>query len=208
MLQDIKNITKIVIEECILNNKKTQLSRDVYDLYRALEIATSSIPVNNCIAIDFENFTEETSHGTQADKWRWKLNKSLLQLNTNIKLYLHILAKVSLQNPSIDTNGLVCKLYKQKAFHSFVRDKYSVGFIEQDRFFIISDVLSISNLSDDTFYKNECNKYDLTTYEQRVILEDELSKTQDILKVRLEKLKKYIYRNYTVENLVENTRKL
>lgn len=93
------------------------------------------------------------------------------------------------------------EIYKPKTFYGFLRDNYSVGLVRPCGFEMVTTTLKLES-TQENYYIESYAKIDLTTYEQRVALQSDLREKSKVLKSELAKLKAYILRNCTIEELL------
>ena len=99
-------------------------------------------------------------------------------------------------------NTYRCNIYSAKIYYAFVRDRYSVGFVEPKCSFLHMNILKIEQNKIESFYISEHKKIDLSTYEARVNLKDHLNIIKNDLETELKNLKKYIKDRYTLDDLL------
>ena len=201
MLQDIEKITKNIFNEFIINNCEMAAPRVVYNSYVNLNKVIDDIDLvaNHYLSLNFqEDYLQNSSYGTPADKWRMFFNKDLEVLNLSIKEYLLTIYHLGFKDAY---TSLMYELYNPKSYYGFVRDQYNVGYVNPCSFELIIQTLSVK-CDNETHYLFKHNKIDLTTYEQRLQLQQKLVETKDKITVYLVDIKKYILKNYTIENLL------
>ena len=191
------NRWKWILEENLPNLKKT------YDVYRNLKdvISDLNLVANHYLALDFnEPYLQGSSWGEPIDKWRKFFNEDLEQLNESVKKYLHNLSHLGHGDFGFET--YVNNIYSAKIYYAFVRDRYSVGFVEPKCSFLHMNILKIEQNKIESFYISEHKKIDLSTFEARVNLKDHLNIIKNDLKTELKNLKKYIKDRYTLDDLL------
>jgi hypothetical protein len=154
------------------------------------------------LALDFnEEYLQGSSFGTPQDKWRKFLNKDLELLNDSIKEYLFKLQYVAFKDESNFSDSFLADMYSSKRYYSFVRDEYNIGSVEPCSAVLIQNILSTTN-NKDTYHLNKFNKIDLSSYSNRIDLQNQLNTQSKILKNKLDDLKEYILKNITLEDLL------
>ena len=202
MLKDILFLTKKVFNEALVKEENLQNPKKVYDVYRKLRkvISNVNLVANHYLALDFcEPYLQDSSWGKPIDKWRKFFNKDLEELNNSAKQYLQNLSHLTHEDFGFET--YVNTIYNAKTYYSFVRDNYNVGFVEPRGSFLHMDILKTKLDDIETFYISEYKKIDLSSFEARKILQEELNQINEILKIESLKLKDYILKRYTMEDL-------
>ena len=203
MLKDILFLTKKVFDEALIKEENLPNPKKVYDVYRNLKdvISDVNLVANHYLALDFnEYYLQSSSWGEPVDKWRKFFNMDLEQLNESIKKYLLNLAYMRHGDYGFET--YVNTIFNAKTYYAFVRDKYSVGFVELKGTFLHVNNLKIEQTKIESFYISEHKKIDLSTYEARVNLKDHLNIIKNDLETELKNLKKYIKDRYTLDDLL------
>ena len=203
MLKDVLFITKEVFSKALSKKKNLRNPKRVYDVFRSFQEVISDVDLvaNHYLALDFsEHYLQGSSWGEPVDKWRKFFNMDLEQLNESIKKYLLNLAYMRHGDYGFET--YVNTIFNAKTYYAFVRDKYSVGFVEPKCTFLHINNLKIEQTKIESFYISEHKKIDLSTFEARVSLKDELNKINSELQKELEKLKQYIKDRYTLDDLL------
>jgi hypothetical protein len=203
MLKDILFLTKKVFDEALIKEENLPVPKKVYDVYRNLQEVISNVRLvaNHYLALDFaEPYLENSSWGEPVDKWRKFFNMDLEELNESVKTYLLNLAHLGHGDFGFET--YVNTIYSAKTYYAFVRDKYSVGFVEPKCTFLHVNNLKIEPNIIESFYISEHKKIDLSTFEARVCLKDELNKINSELQEELKKLKQYIKDRYSLDDLI------
>lgn len=204
MLKDVLFITKRVFDDALVNEETLRTPKKVYDIYRCLEdlISDINLVANHYLALDFtEAFLQSSSWGEPADKWRKFLNKDLEELNISAKKYLLSLSYLGHDNKA---ETYVSKIYSAKSYYGFVKDKYNIGFVEQNSKLLHLTTLQTNLNKVNDFYLSKDKKIDLSTYESRVELQNKLNNKKDLLVSELKKLKEYILNRYTINDLLVN----
>lgn len=203
MLKDVLFLTKKVFDEALIKEESLPVPKKVYDVYRNLQevISDVNLVANHYLALDFsEPYLENSSWGQPVDKWRKFFNMDLEELNESVKTYLHNLAHLGHGDFGFET--YVNTIYSAKTYYAFVRDKYSVGFVEPKCTFLHIHNLKIEQMKTESFYISEHKKIDLSTFEARVRLKNELNEINIELQEELKKLKKYIKDRYILDDLL------
>jgi len=202
-MRDIMIITKKVFNEALTSKDSLAKPKVVYDLYRDLSNVVSSVDVvaEHYLALDLtEDYLQNSSFGDPVDKWRYFLNADLEHLNSAVKKYLHTLSNIGFEYHSF--GGILSKYYSCTGYYGFVRDEYNVGFIDP-----CSSMLHITgldpNLSDlNSIDIGKYSKIDLTTFESKKELQEQLKNINKSLYNELLKLKEYIQNHYTLNDLL------
>ena len=203
MLKDILFLTKKVFDETLIKEENLPVPKKVYDVYRNLQEVISDVKLvaNHYLALDFsEHYLQNSSWGEPIDKWRKFFNEDLAELNESVKTYLLNLAHLGHGDFGFET--YVNTIYSAKTYYSFVRDNYSVGFVEPKCTFLHINNLKIEQTKIESFYISEHKKIDLSTFEDRVSLKDELNEINTQLQEELKKLKQYIKDRYSLDDLI------
>lgn len=203
MLKDILFLTKKVFDEALIKEENLPNPKKVYDVYRNLKdvISDLNLVANHYLALDFsEPYLQGSSWGEPIDKWRKFFNEDLEQLNESVKKYLHNLSHLGHGDFGFET--YVNTIFNAKTYYAFVRDRYSVGFVEPKCSFLHMNILKIEQNKIESFYISEHKKIDLSTYEARVNLKDHLNIIKNDLETELKNLKKYIKDRYTLDDLL------
>ena len=203
MLKDIIFLSKKVFDEALIKEENLSVPKKVYEIYRNLEEVISDLDLvaNHYLALEFnEHYLQESSWGEPVDKWRKFFNMDLEELNESVKKYLLNLAHLGHGDFGFET--YVNTIYSAKTYYAFVRDKYSVGFVEPKCTFLHINNLKIEQTKIESFYISEHKKIDLSTFEARVSLKDELNEINTELQEELKKLKQYIKDRYSLDDLI------
>ena len=204
MLNNIVVVTTKIFDNFIDSPKQLNSAKHIYDVYIALKIIIedTELVANHYLSLDFtEDFLQNSSCGTPQDKWRRVFNEDLEKLNNSIKNYLLLLQQIGFDKHIGFGSGFVDKLYGCKVFYGFVRDEYNVGFIKPCSATLIQEVLN-TKVDNRSYHIFEFYKRNLESLDQRVELQKELLSSVDILKEKLELLKNYILKRYSLEDLV------
>ncbi|WWW10774.1 hypothetical protein V7P26_07050 [Arcobacter cryaerophilus gv. pseudocryaerophilus] len=203
MLKDIIFLSKKVFDEAFIKEENLSVPKKVYEIYRNLEEVISDLDLvaNHYLALEFnEHYLQESSWGEPVDKWRKFFNMDLEQLNESIKKYLLNLAYMRHGDYGFET--YVNTIFNAKTYYAFVRDNYSVGFVEPKCTSLHICKLRIDQTKVESLYISEHKKIDLSTYEARVNLKDHLNIIKNDLETELKNLKKYIKDRYTLDDLL------
>lgn len=203
MLKDILFLTKKVFDEALIKEENLPVPEKVYDVYRNLQevISDVNLVANHYLALDFsEHYLQGSSWGEPVDKWRKFFNMDLEELNESVKKYLHNLSHLGHGDFGYET--YVNTIYSAKIYYAFVRDKYSVGFVEPKCTFLHIHNLKIEQTKIESFYIDEYKKIDLSTFEDRVNLKNELNEMNSKLQEESKKLKQYIKNRYSLDDLL------
>uniref|UniRef100_UPI004047AE37 hypothetical protein n=1 Tax=Aliarcobacter sp. TaxID=2321116 RepID=UPI004047AE37 len=203
MLKDILFLTKKVFDEALIKEENLRNPKKIYDVYRNLQEVISDVKLvaNHYLALDFtEPYLQGSSWGEPVDKWRKFFNMDLEELNESIKIYLHNLSHLAHGDFGFET--YVNTIYSAKTYYAFVRDKYSVGFVEPKCTFLHVNNLKIEQTKVESFYISEHKKIDLSTFEARENLKNELNNINSELEEELKKLKQYIKDRYSLDDLI------
>ena len=203
MIKDILFLTKKVFDEALIKEENLPNPKKAYDVYRNLKdvISDVNLVANHYLALDFsEPYLQGSSWGEPIDKWRKFFNEDLEQLNESVKKYLHNLSHLGHGDFGFET--YVNNIYSAKIYYAFLRDRYSVGFVEPKCSFLHMNILKIVQNKIESFYISEHKKIDLSTFEARVNLKDHLNIIKNDLETELKNLKKYIKDRYTLDDLL------
>lgn len=203
MLKDVLFITKKVFDEALIKEENLPVAKKVYDVYRNLKDVVSDLNLvaNHYLALDFtEGYLQGSSWGEPIDKWRKFFNMDLEELNKSVKGYLHNLSHLSHGDYGFET--YVNTIFNAKTYYAFVRDNYSVGFVEPKCTSLHICKLRIDQTKVESLYISEHKKIDLSTYEARVNLKDDLNNIRIKLEAELGKLKQYIQNRYVLKDLL------
>ena len=205
MLKDVVEITQQVFNKFALSNEELNFPKNVYAVYSKLAkvLDTLQLVSEHYLALSFdEEYLQNSSFGEPSDKWRYFFNKDLNSLNGAVKEYLLILSSLAAKDDdSFTCSGYISKIYESKSYYGFVRDEYSVGFIEPCSFMLITKKLS-TKVDAQTYHLEEFQKTELATYKQRVSLQQELQERHKKLLKLHGDLKAYMLHNYTLKDLL------
>ena len=203
MLKDVLFITKEVFSKALSKKKNLRNPKRVYDVFRSFQevISDVNLVANHYLALDFtEHYLQNSSFGEPIDKWRYFLNKDLEELNRTVKEYLQNLSYLSHDDSSFET--YVNEIFNAKVYYAFVRDNYNVGFVEQKGNLLHLHILKTDKKDMQSVYIGKHKKIDLSTFEDRVSLKDELNEINIQLQEELKKLKQYIKDRYILGDLL------
>ena len=153
MIKDILFLTKKVFDEALIKEENLPNPKKVYDVYRNLKdvISDLNLVANHYLALDFsEPYLQGSSWGEPIDKWRKFFNEDLEQLNESVKKYLHNLSHLGHGDFGFET--YVNNIYSAKIYYAFLRDRYSVGFVEPKCSFLHMNILKIEQNKIESFY--------------------------------------------------------
>jgi len=202
MLSDIVKTTKKIFDEALIDDKTLSSAKAVYDVYRDLTnlINNADLVANHYLALDFtEEYLQKSSWGEPVDKWRKFFNEDLKGLDKASKEYLHGLYGLSFDGMF---EALVSNHYNCKTYYGFVRDQYNAGFVEPCGKMLYITALDTKIKDKETFYLQKNIKIDLSTYESRLKLKEELKQRVDTLKTEHQRLKSYIQSRYSLDDLL------
>lgn len=204
MLEDIISNTTIVFNHFIPKDKSTSSIKNVYDLYRAMGKMLDNIHLvsEHYLALSFEEgYLQNSSFGEPSDKWRYFFNKDLESLNESIQNYLQALNHIAPKKANSPCSSYLSNMYNPKTFYSFVRDHYNVGLVKPCGFELTSVTLAL-NGGTEILYIENYSKIDLSNYEKRVVLQSDLRIKYNLLKDEFAKLKSYLLKNCTLNDLL------
>lgn len=182
-----------MLDDIVKLTKKKKYPKNIYDTYLALKgvIEYINLVSEHYLVMDFsEDFLQNSSHGTPQEKWRVVLNEDLEKLNTHIKKYLSTIY--------IYTSDM----YNAKAYYGYVNQSYDIGHIPPCSMELISRTITTKKFDSKNYYLEKIQKLDLTNYEQKVLLRDELRAKREILISYNEKLKEYILKRITIKDIL------
>jgi len=203
MMRDIMIITKKVFDEALTSKKSLANPKVVYDFYRDLSNVVSNVELvaKHYLVVDLtEDYLQNSSFGKPVDKWRYVFNADLERLNSSVKNYLHVLSNISFDNHGF--GGILSKYYSCKGYYGFVRDEYNVGFIEPCSSTLQITGLDLNPCDLNSIYIGKYSKIDLTTFESKKKLQENLNTIIKSLYNELLKLKEYIQNRYTLNDLL------
>ena len=198
MLKDVLFITKEIFPKVLVKKKNQNEPKKIYDFYRSFQKLIKNIDfvTNHYISLDFtEPYLQNSSCGEPVDKWREVLNRDLKGLNECVKNYLINLASLSYFD--------IAEIYHSMLYVVFVEKSYNVGFIEPNSCSLKIDCLNLNPKHHKKIDVYERKAIDLSTYESRVNLKNELIKINEELKPELQKLEEYILKRYTIKDLLK-----
>jgi len=99
-------------------------------------------------------------------------------------------------------HSILGKYYHSLHLYSFVRDSYNVGFVKPCSFELVCEILNTQMKDNQTPYIFEFKKIDLSTSEKRKELQKYLNNQNEILKKELNRLRNYIFKHYTINDLL------
>ena len=200
MIEDIQKITKIVFDEFM--DKELQNPKIVYSTYISLQkfIEDLALVADHYLALDFsEEYLQNSSWGTPADKWRNFFNKDLEKLDNSTKKYLMKLNALGIKDKF---HSILSNSYNPKAFYGFVRDEYNVGFVEPCGFDMICTPLDTNVEDNKTIYLSSFQRIELDSFAKRQELQTHLNSQKENFQKELLRLKEYLVKKYTIEDLL------
>ncbi|MCT7572803.1 hypothetical protein ACOL23_00710 [Aliarcobacter butzleri] len=204
MLKDVLFITQKVFNEALIKEENLINPKKIYDVYRSLEEVISDLKLvaNHYLALTFrEPYLQNSSWGEPIDKWRKFLNMDFEELNKSVKKYLHLLSHLT-HDDFMGWDTYVHKIYSPKTYYSFVRDNYNIGFVEPRGAFLHITCLKTDLKNVDTAYISQYKKINLSTFEARVSLKNELNEINNNLEIEFDKLKSYIQNRFILDDLL------
>lgn len=208
MLSDIVKISQEIFPLFLENNQSKTHALTLYDVYRCLNKVNSNINLvaTHYLAVDFSSpFLQNSSFGAPEEKWKYFLNKDLKTLNESVKKFLLKIRNIAIipNDEEIEKYFPFSILYKDKTYYEFVRDIYNIGHIDCSCKFLILDILS-TEFDPDNYYLTEFKKIDLSTFENRLQLKNNILARYEILKQFEIRLSDYISTNYTISDLMKS----
>ena len=202
MLTDITTITSKIFNIALSKEEPLMAPKLVYDVYRNLTkvIDDANCVANHYLALDFsEEYLQNSSFGEPVDKWRRFFNEDLERLNRSTKKYLNGLSNLTHDGM---WSAYMSNYYRHKTFYGFVRDHYSVGYVETCGKIMYIIQLESEKFDSESVYIKKLKQIDLSTFEMRkalqthIISEDEKLKREDLI------LRNYILNKYEFEDLL------
>jgi hypothetical protein len=205
MLTDVTKLTQSVFSNFIPTDTPIASKLQLYRLYRALleVVENTNLVAEHYLALDFsEPFLESSSFGIPADKWRFFLNKDLIELNSAVKRYLQLLNAVAPMGEDGITQSYLSQKYNSLGYYGFIRDEYSVGYLDAASFTLrITQLMPEHTDSNKRYFANHL-KIELDTFEKRETLRVHLREIKTELQEQLNHLKSYIKRHISLEDLL------
>lgn len=202
MLEDIREITRFVFDTFEPENKALSNPKICHNVYRKLALLTgkANFIAEYHLSIDLahEISTNSSLSGAIFD-WRHLFNGELEALNVLTKDYLQELTLLSLKDPSCNNHSLVGKKYNMMYFYFFVKERYNVGYIDPCDFMLTSLILNPKIHDNQNFDMANPSMLNLADGKSRVALQNHLRNIKKLLDVELERLKRYMVKNYTLE---------
>lgn len=213
MLKDVLFLTKNIFDEALPKKKNFYNPKSAYDVHRSLQELINKINsiANHYIALDFtEPYLQNSSCEEPSDKWREVLNRDLKGLNEYVKNYLIKLSHLSYSTFESGTYASL-ELYIDKIYHSklycvYVEKAYNIGYLEPNSYFLKINCLNRNPKHSRKIDIYEQKEIDLSTFESRDNLKNELIKINEEFKIELQKLEAYIFERYTMKDLLKNER--
>lgn len=203
MLKDIEKLTKFAIEQFILDGVALN-NLILFRVYHALKelIENSDLVANHYLVLRFdEGFLENSSFGSPQNKWRFFLNKDLERLNESAKNYLQLLNALA-PIDEMNHGSFLSQKYKSLAYYGFVRDEYSVGYVDAGGFTLRITQLDTKQNDNTSSYLAKHKQIDLAMFEQRVALQEILLKRNEQLRESLTVIQKCLLKYATLEELL------
>ncbi len=203
MLRDLTSITSKIFDEAFTSNKPLVAPKIIYDLYRNLTVVISEV---DTLAVHYlvqdltEGHLQDSSWGEPVDKWRKFLNMDFQRLNDSVKTYLLTLSHIAFEGD--ERGGILSKYYNCKSYYGFVTNGYSVGFIEPCSSIVKIVALTLHTSDPDNRHIQDHREIDITTLESKRELQEQLYSANSKLKDEQAKLKQYIKRHYTLDDLL------
>jgi hypothetical protein len=205
MIQNITKISERIFDYFLSQNKKIRSPKNLYLIYFNLNkvIEDSKLVANHYLTLRFdEDFLQNSSFGTPQDKWRFFLNKDLDYLNNTAKKYLLMLTGLSFDNDTLQET-FIYDFYNCKGYYDFVKHRYDIGSIPPSSLYLLQNVLNTDFKDKSTYYYIEKrNKIDLSSYENRVKLKEEILKEVKKLEDLRDKTSKYLRKKFTIDDLL------
>jgi len=205
MIQNITKISERVFDYFLSQHKKICSPKNLYLIYFYLNkvIEDSELVAHHYLALRFdEEFLQNSSLGIPQDKWRYFLNKDLERLNNTAKKYLLMLTGLSFDNDTLQET-FIYDFYNCKGYCDFVKRRYDIGSIPPSSLYLLQNVLNTDFKDKSAYYYIEKrNKIDLSSYENRVKLKEEILKEVEKLEDLRDKTSKYIRKKFTIDDLL------
>ncbi len=183
IIADVVELTKkyYKLKDC---NAKT-----LYDSYRALSNLVDDVKLvySHYLVVDFKSeHLKNSSFGSPQRKWEYFLNKDLMQLKESYRKYILSLNNINFSN--------------LKHFNRLFQKEYLIGEVDYQTLEYKYNTLNVKN--DGSFVVSNNKYFDLKTDEDRKVLQDVFIKKHKKLEKLLLKLKKYIIKNITIEDIL------
>ena len=201
MLKDILKVTNLIVNAIEKSEEKISSPIALYDMHRALHtvIDKISLVANHYLALDMtEEYLQNSSLGKPVDKWRYSVNKDFDSLNISIKKYLGKTMHIGFED---SFESILSSKINQLSYYSFVRDEYSIGYIEP-----CSSVLKVTYLNVafniENRYLAKYKNIELDTFEKKVQLQELLNNENIKLKLAFNKLTAYVKNIFVLDDLL------
>ncbi|NBL00135.1 MAG: hypothetical protein EOM50_19420 [Erysipelotrichia bacterium] len=206
MLSDLMKISKKIYKPFIEEGMKPYSLVSLYDSLRSLEKVIDALNVlaNHYLALRLdESFLISSSFGSPTDKWRLVLNKDLEEFNHHVKNYLLIAQGIAFIDPNNKEERVFIleECFNEKVYYSFVRDHYNVGYLKQNMKEITCHILT-NTYNKENFHLSKNSTIDVSTYEKRKALQEELLNKIETLKHMRHQVADFICSNYTIDDLI------
>jgi len=205
MINNVVKVSEKVFDYFLEKNLKVSSAKNLYMVYFYLNkvIEDSKLVANHYLALTFEEeFLQDFSIGTPQDKWRYFLNKDLDKLNETVKKYLLLLTSISFESET-SFESFIYEFYNCKGYSHFIKHQYDIGSVPPCSFCLIQHVLN-TNFHDKVteIYIGERNKIDLSTYEKRKNLKNEILEEVKQLENLRSKTTDYFKRKFIIDDLM------
>ncbi|MCI4400066.1 MAG: hypothetical protein JHC37_05830 [Campylobacteraceae bacterium] len=205
MLEDIVALTNYTIEDSLVAHKNDMDGAKVYSVYKKLAnlISSAKITANHYLVLDFsEGYLQNSSFGAPADKWRYVFNKDLEELNKCAKKLLLKLRYLCYETDGNTYDSFLFRYYNHKTYYGYVRDQYSVGFLQPCGFIMNYCILDTDFKKEESEYIGRYGKLDLTEFCDREALKANILQNCNELEKQLSLIKVFLVQNFTIEDLV------
>ncbi len=202
MLKDITTITSKIFNIALSKEEPLMAPKLVYNVYRNLAkvIDDANCVANHYLALNFsEPYLQNSSLGEPVDKWRRFFNEDLERLNSSTKKYLHGLSNLTHDGMYL---AYMSNYYRHKTFYGFVRDHYSVGYVETCGKIMHIIQLEYKKFDTQSVYIEKFKQIDLSTFEMRKALQTHIISEVKKLKREHLILRNYILDKYKFEDLL------
>ena len=102
----------------------------------------------------------------------------------------------------MNRGSFLSQKYKSLAYYGFVRDEYSVGYVDAGGFILRITQLDTKQNDNSSSYIAKHKQIDLAMFEQRVALQEILLKRNEQLQESLTTIQKYLLKYATLEELL------
>lgn len=204
MLEDIVALTSRTIEDSLAQHKNDMNGAKVYSVYKKLAnlISSAKITANHYLALDFsEAYLQNSSFGAPADKWRYVFNRDLKVLNRRAKKLLLKLRYLCYETDGV-YDSFLFRYYNHKTYYGFVRDEYSIGFLQPCGFMMSYCILDTDFKKEESIYIGRYGKLNLAEFCDRGALKANILKNCDELEKQLSFIMDFLVQNFTIEDLL------